>query len=476
MAKSKSLKQKTRVYSKAKKSKAGKQRRPASKKSFKKRNRAKKTLAGRRKTQKKSSFKKASSKKTKRKPAFAGASGYKIPYIKIQGLFDKMRLKKNDIIRSIEKQPISSKRQAYQKLAFILKNKKSFSLLLTRDKKDFLILYRVDSSKTKKRFRVFGAKKVRPPAKKSLTDKALKSGTAKVPPAKGKKQPPALNSKKPSKNKKQLVPEKYKPHVQKAYVVALNSFVYKQPNFDAPKLYSLAVGKEILISKKIFRPSHNFGSFYKVFLFHEAKVVGFISEAETAPEFLKRDGKLLPNPAYKLAKQQIKRDKFLDLDLIHKARQKFQSKERRKAAPDRASWKKRYIGLSVGFSSPSPFAPHQQDAYAGLRLSGYDLLISYLNMDLNLAADMNFQSFYFDILTAIPLVKANPYFLFAMGGVKLTADTKIKDPVDYGFSGALSLALPVHQKLLFRIDAKGEYSWRARASRYGCLASLQIAF
>ena len=456
-------------------------------------------LASQKKLAKSPSLKLVNLQKAKQKPDAIKTSGYQIRYIKKESLFEKIKLQKDDIIQSIEEQPIYSKKQVYQTISKIVKKQKKFSMTITRNKKNFLIDYKIDISKEKKRFLISNVQKIKTLIKtkktsekksKTIQDKEIKktkmvqnekeTKTNKAKAIKNKQketnptdEPETDQDEKPAKVKKQLVPEKYKTHLQKAYVVSPNSFVYKKPDFDSQKLYPLAIGKKILISKKIFRPSHNFGSFHKVFLFREKKVVGYISEAEVVSEFLSQKGKHKSNPAYRLAKKQIEQDKVLDLDLIEKVRQQNQTKPK---TPPATKSKRRYVGLSMGFLYNSPFTLTQKDIYIGLKLSGYDLLISYLNMDLNLTADLDFKFFHFDILTALPILKSDPYYLFVMGGLKLEANTRVNDPVDYGAAGALSLVIPANQKLLLRIDAKAEYGLRTQSYIYSFLGSLQVPF
>ena len=448
-------------------------------------------LASQKKSAKSLFVKMANLQKAKQKLDIIKTPGYRIRYIKKGSLFEKIKLQKNDIIQSVEEQPIYSKKQVYQTLSMIVKKQKNFSMTITRNKKNFLIDYKIDTSKEKKRFLIFNVQKIKTsiknkktPGKKSKTTQSQEIKKTKAvqneKETKNKEikeikdtEPETAQNKKSAKGKKQLVPKKYKTHLQKAYVISSNSFVYKKPDFDTPKLYPLTIGKKILISKKIFRPLHNFGSFYKVFLFREKKIVGYISEAEVAPEFLNQKGKYKSNPAYQLAKKQIEQDKVLDLNLIEKVRQQNQSKPKASTA---TKSKRRYIGLSLGFLYNSPFTLAQKDVYIGLKLSGYDLLISYLNMDLNFTADLDFKFFHFDILTALPVLKSDPYYLFVMGGLKLDANTRINDPVDYGAAGALSLVIPANQRLLFRIDAKAEYGLRTQTYLYSLLGSLQVPF
>ena len=294
-----------------------------------------------------------------------------------------MQLKKGDVVHSVDGKSVHSKKQIYQALAPAGKKRKKISLFITRNKIDFLISYKIISFKTKRRILISEIQKIK--SKTKLTSKrALAS----------------VEKKKVSKTKQTLVPEKYKSHLQRAFVVTLNSFVYEKPDFDAPQLYPLAIGEKILISKKIFRPPHNFGSFYKTFLTRPKKVVGYISEAEVVPEFLKQAGKYETNPAYKLAQKQMKKDKVLDIDLIDKVNKQRRTNEQEPSRKNKKN-RKNYAGLSAGFLAYPPFNLYERDVIeknvvVGLKLSGYNLLLSSVNMDFNFAFtpyDFKFFSF-----------------------------------------------------------------------------------
>lgn len=401
-----------------------------------------------------------------------------------------MKLKKGDRIQLVEKKAISSKKQFYQAVSQISEVQKDFSLTLVRNKKKFRISYQVTPFKNKKKLRISHIIKVTKTSpvkvakRKAMQKKRRKLASQSKTPLKTLKPIKKIpENKKPVKAKKQsLVPKKYKAHLQRAYVLADNSFVYEKPNFDSPKLYHLTIGQQILISKKIFRPPHKFGSFYKVFLFEDKKVVGYLSEAEVVPEFIIQNKETKPNPAYIMTKKQLAKDKVLDVGLIDKIKTShIKSKEKPKLKKQKNS-KKRYIGLSTGlFLDSLLFTPTPEDIQKntsiGLRLSGYDLLISYLNMDLNLAfSPSDFKVFYMDMLTVYPVIKASPYYLYVMGGGKMNINKRNKDPVDFGLAGALSLTIPFQQKWLFRGDLKTGYAIRSKSFGYKISTSLQIAF
>lgn len=425
-----------------------------------KKNSGKRELASKTPVAKKASLKDINSKRTKQSITSDKSSGYKIPSVKAGSLFKKMRLKKGDIVQSIDGKSVHSKKHIYRALAQTEKKQKKFSLFITRNKKDFLISYQLVPFKTKRRIFISDIQKIKNKAK--VTNKRELASS---------------NNKQISQAKKTLVPKKYKSHLQRAFVVTLNSFIYEKPDFDAPQLYPLATGEKILISKKVFRPPHNFGSFYKIFLVRPKKIVGYVSEAEVVPEFLKNTGKYEANPAYKLAQKQMKEDKVLDIDLIDKVNKQRQTN---KQMPSKNN-KKSYVGLSVGFLAHSPFiTPFEKNVIVGLKFSGYNLLLSSVNMDFNFAfTPYDFQFFHFDALAAYPLLGGHSYHLFILGGLKFDINRRMQDIARQnspGVSGALSLLIPINQKFLFRVDAKTEYGFGDHSFLSIFLSSLQMAF
>ena len=368
-----------------------------------------------------------------------------------------MQLKKGDIIFYIKKQAVQNKKQVYKILSKTLKKEKKMSVVIKRANKSLSLFYRILPYKNKKKLLLAKIEKLSSP-QQILTQKKIQKNT-----------------------KKPLVPEKYKPYMQRAYVSSLNSFVYKKPDFDSLKLYPLSIGKQILISKKIFRPPHNFGSFYKVFLFKEKKVIGYISEAEVISEFKKEGIGFKFNPSYKLAKKYVQSNKILDLNSIEEIKNSHQKRKKQKQK-QQSSKNRKYVGLSAGsmFYDISAGSP-KENWFIGFKLSGYNLLISYLNMDINLTSSYNWRKFYLDILTGYPVLKSSHYHLLAMGGLmlNLNLDRNLKmnqESVDYGLAGALSLLVPLNHNITFKLEAKTGYQIRKQKFPLGFSTSLQVAF
>lgn len=439
------------------------------------------------------------SKKASHKPKKTAKklSGYRVLHVKNSTFFRKVKLRKGDLVHSVNKQPVRSKKDFHKAVAKFSKKEKKFSLVVTRNKKKFLVSYKIQNSKKKNKILISRISQITPKGKGKFQRRkkhSRKIASVKQPKSIIKqkkhiekpqkiKQAPLPQNKKPTENNKQkakkekrkrsLVPKKYKSHLQRAFVTSLNSFIYKRPNFDATQLYPLEVGEKILVSRKIFRPPHKFGSFYKIFLFHPKKIVGYISEAEVTTEFLNEAGKYVLNPKYEMAEQQMKEDKVLDIGLFEK---KIRKKQTEKPAPKKK--KKYYVGLSAGFSSLSTLQ-YQEHILFGSRLSGYGLLVSSLNMDFNfMASPYTPLLLHFDVSASYPLIASKNYLVYLLGGMKFNINQRIEDisrQNDFGLTGGASLAIPLTKRFLFRLDARAEYGFASQTISPLFLSSLQIA-
>ena len=406
--------------------------------------------------------------------------GWKIPYIKRGGGFQKMKLKKGDIILRLEGRPVRSKKDLQNRLSGIIKKQKGFSLTVARGGKSFLISYKIVPFKRKKRLKITAVRESGPDSP-SISAKPGAKKTAHKPAQKAKPTKNPANTQEPS--SQALVPEKYKNRLQLAFISSLNSFVYERPDFDSQQLLSLQPGQRVLVSKKIFRPEHKFGSFHKIFLAQPQKIVGYVSEAEVIAEFLKnKKGKgQSPNPIFKKARRQIKRDGALDINLKNEIQRKTAAKRKTKPSDSSgSSGKKTYIGFSAGllqFYKTSEVS--EKDILFGLKLSGYRLLLSSLNTDINvLAAPYDMKFFHLDAALTYPLYRSPFYHLFALGGMKFTVNHR-EEKTKQIRPGALAggaLIIPLHQRILFRTDIRLEYSLGGAGFGGSALCALQTAF
>ena len=376
-----------------------------------------------------------------------------------------MGLQIGDLILFINKTAIYNKKQFYQTLHPLLKKQSKFQIRLKREGNKVSIKYRVT-----------------PYASGKYKLQILETITASFQKTDQSKKPPAENVKRKTKN---LVPKKYKTHMQRAYINQPNSFVYSAPNFDSGKLRSLPIGKQVLITKKVFLPPHGFGSFYKIFLFKKQKVIGYVSEAEVITEFFKENDKYIRNPNYKKAKQYKAENKVLkieEIEDIRTQRKKHQLKAQNQKKFFQKNYKK-YIGLSLGagsyLNSSSSLA---QSAFIGLKFSDYSLR---LNKDFNL--NIGLQKIHSDFLIGFPFIKSHSYSIFLMAGVMGDIEYSGGSPntlyianqsvvLDYGFTGAISLLKTLNQSFLLKFELKPSYNIQNQLVSLSFLSSLQMAF
>ena len=280
--------------------------------------------------------------------------------------------------------------------------------------------------------------------------------------------------------KKSLVPENLKSHVQRAYVSRSNSFVYSDYNFDAPQIQALPIGKNILISRKVFLPAHGFGSFYRVFLFHKEKKIGYISEAEIITEFIKKDGEYIPNANYKKAKLYKQRKQVLKIeeieDTIPKDKKIATQKETRKKLLQTVF--KKYAGLSLRYSpylnNASSFG---KNSFVGLKLSTYSSRI-HLDFNADFYPSLDLSS---SLLLGLPLVKSVRYSIFLLGGgsidFPLYRNTHYWDKMDFfAIVGGFSLVAPLNQKMILKVEPQTLYNFNDQTVALRMLLAIQYSF
>ena len=382
-----------------------------------------------------------------------------------------MQLKSGDIILSVDHKQVSNQADFYKSLSSKLKKLKPFKVSLKRGKKRLFTHYQFIFYKKGQ----YKLKIVNKPPTRQIASTPNSSQT--------KKNSSKIKSSSQSKKAKNLVPERYKPYMQRAYISRSNSFVYSKPNFDAPQLQSLSIGKLVLISRKVFLPPHGFGSFYRVFLFRKKKLIGYISEAEVIPEFIKKEDSYLANPSYKKAKAYKNKKQILKIEEIEDTVYQNQQLKIQKEIQKRLSLKtnyKKYLGLSLGYSSylNQANSPISENVFLGVKLSTYG---SKINMDFNL--DLHRYKGASSILIALPFIRSQTYSLFVMGGglmeyipypsIPLTTSTF---PIDYGPIGAVSLLTPISKNFILKLEAKGDYKVLKKQVSLNLLSSLQFAF
>lgn len=380
---------------------------------------------------------------------------YVIQAIKYSSLFHKMKFKSGDKIRSINGTALKPKDNLHQVLTYLLKKKKKVFIHIIRANKNILISYQKVIFKNSHKLLI---KPVPFASIKKLAQRRLSNVTQST-------------KKRPLKKQIKLIPKKYKKKLQRAYVISDHSFIYKHNDFDSPKLYFLKIGKNILITKKVFRPAHNFGSFYKIFLFHpvqQKKILGYVSEAELVPEFLNNKGSLVSNSIYKIVQNKKRQGLILDKDDLQKQQSKLKYNYRHGLSHNskiKTSQNTYFIGASASLIF-SKLNPLDIKPLIGLKLSGYKLLIPSLITNLNFQMSPNTLKLFFhlDATIAQPIVTSKSYLIYVLGGALLNWKFPDLDPdldqnyheFGLGLLAGLSLTIPLNKNILFKLDAKGE--------------------
>ena len=259
--------------------------------------------------------------------------------------------------------------------------------------------------------------------------------------------------------------------LQEAYVVQSGTLVYAKPNFDAEQIYLIPYGERITISRKILKAKSGFGSFYKVFIKKPQKIVGYISEVEVVPELIKKKNKYFPNPKYTLFKKNIKgksgqpaippMDPFVSETTTENA------------MPER------FIGIVVGSSFEGERSFMDRFLF-GLKFSGYNLLVSYINMDINLIFNPSWKNAYFDVIGRYVFLKADKFEGGAGIGLKTDIQFFPLQDVYFDFIVSLSGGISITRSLWWRNDLRlsGFFQQRVYGSRVSphFLTALQWGF
>ena len=323
------------------------------------------------------------------------------------------------------------------------------------------------------------AKNETPEAEDSLLNKSAKKKEGTVSnnkSAERKNNPPSPPSfDKLSQKEKKLLAKKSR-YLQKAYVLQMNSQIYDQPHFDAQPIYIVPAGGKILISRKIFIPPSKFGTFYKVFIHKDKKVVGYISEIDVVSQFEKGDQNKI-NPRYAILRTRLKSgNKAGEIpSQTDKAKwpvsSDFQGQDAKKKKGNR------FAGLSLlakwdGEKSIKGFL-------AGVKLSGYGFLSSSLNMDMNIMSDVEFKQFYFDLLGVFELIRGKGVSLYCGGGLGVGIE-RISQQVTPGLAGSFGLRTVLLTGIFWqnelRISYEFDISEQVANYNYGFLTSFQFRF
>lgn len=274
-----------------------------------------------------------------------------------------------------------------------------------------------------------------------------------------------------SKKEKKLLARKSK-YLQKAYVLQMNSKIYEEPHFDAQPVYIVPTGGQILVSRKIFTPPSKFGTFYKVFIHKDKKIVGYISEIDVVSQF-ERGNQM--NPRYASLKTQLKNGPRAEERLqAEKAQWPSRSKFPERTQGNRP--KNRFAGLSLLMKWDGD--KNIRGLLAGVKLSGRGFLSS-LNMSLSIMSDVKFKQFYFDLLGIYELLKGQDASLYCGGGLGLNLE-RVSEKMTPELVGSLGLRTILLTGIFWQNELRFSYEFdiskQVTDYSYGFLTSFQFRF
>ena len=269
---------------------------------------------------------------------------------------------------------------------------------------------------------------------------------------------------------------KHKKKLQVAYVLQLNAIIYKNPHFDSEQIHYISSGERIIVSKKIYYPLNRFGSFYKVYVKKPRKIVGYISEVDVIPQFIKENKKYTLNSQFTLA-ERYKGD-------VNKIASQNRSRPRKKKSffDNKGQYKNRFIGISLAFPTNGQkfyFLPQ-----LGIKLSGYNLLISNFNMDFNIASGLSkpiqIKTDFLGVYDKVKLIQRFPLLIGL--GLRVNIDVPpVPDQTKNILSaiGSLGTRIPITHFIFFVMDFRFDFPLRKNnfeEFQVEFLTSVQIPF
>ena len=276
-------------------------------------------------------------------------------------------------------------------------------------------------------------------------------------------------------------------HLQKAYTLQKDSIIYSRPDFDSLRITSIPAGTKVTISKKLYRPKTNFGTFYRIYISRPKKLRAYISEIDVVPHYIQAGRGWQLNPAFKQVKKKLNRVRQFS------ANQTEPNGPLDLSAADLSQM--RMIGLTVNrfwirYSSEPAAVPSW---FFNIKLTGPGLPISKVTTDFNLGVSftppvINQQKMkkgyvvIGDFLLKFPLLEA-PHFLFNLGaGLMVKAKgARPPEPTDLfqiimGTMGAGHLLVRLQDRLSFSLEGKSYYDFQEKKFSYGLGAGVLVAF
>ena len=257
-------------------------------------------------------------------------------------------------------------------------------------------------------------------------------------------------------------------HLQKAYVIQKEAFIYTRPDFDSLRISTVPAGARVTISKKVYRPASRFGTFYRIYVNKPKKMRAYISEIDVVPRYIKSGSKLKINPEYKQVIKKLKYVKDFQFNM----------------GPAEDSWdfsdkplsEMKFVGLIVSYAwwKYDSYSQTLPAWFFGLKLSGAGLPITNIFTDINLMFSYSppvikkdklerGYTILADFLLKMSILEA-PYFLLQLGGgfmLKfkggLYPEKRSLYEIGGGLAGVGSLNIKIQDRLSFLMEGKYYY-------------------
>ncbi len=276
-------------------------------------------------------------------------------------------------------------------------------------------------------------------------------------------------------------------HLQKAYTLQRDAFVYTRADFDSLRITTIPAGSLVTVSKRVYRPKTNFGTFYRIYVNRPKKLKAYISEIDVVPRYIRKGSSYQPNPEFNIVKRKLNRIRQFEANSDESGTQlNLGGKQIAQL---------RWIGMTVNhlwiyYASRSP-AVHSW--FFNIKFTGPNLpvpgLLTDINVGLSLAAPVINEKvvkkgyvIIGDFLFKTVLLEG-PHFLFTLGGGLMVKAKSTRAPVreslfQMGAAAAASAHLMIRLKDHLSVSLEGKYYYNFHEHRFspGVGGGVLVAF
>ncbi len=265
-------------------------------------------------------------------------------------------------------------------------------------------------------------------------------------------------------------------HLQKAYIIQRQAIVYARPNFDSLQITSIPAGELVTLTKKIYRPQSNFGTFYRIYITRPKKMRAYISEIDVVPRYVQSGSGYKLNDFFVQTKKKLHHIKDFQAN-----RSKF---EGGMDLSDKSIPQTQQIGMTIAYnwmnySSSEKFIGSW---FFNLKWSGHDTPVKNIPTDLQLGFSISpimMKDIFLkrglivigEFVFKLPLVDF-PYLMAYIGGglmLKWKIPLVPSDPAipsKVGTGPLVSSGFSFKMKERFFLNVEGKFYYDFQESRY----------